>query len=83
MVITHYFFVIFPAYYVGTVIETGHFTIFIYHVYSLLVYIICGFLIIEACGQRSLAGYSPWGHRVLDMTEHTTHAAEGNAGWEG
>ena len=22
-------------------------------------------------GQRSLAGYSPWGHRELDMTEHT------------
>ena len=22
-------------------------------------------------GQRSLAGYSPWGHKKLDMTEHT------------
>ena len=22
-------------------------------------------------GQRSLAGYSPWGHKELDMTEHT------------
>ena len=22
-------------------------------------------------GQRSLAGYSPWGHRESDMTEHT------------
>ena len=21
-------------------------------------------------GQRSLAGYSPWGHKELDMTEH-------------
>ena len=21
-------------------------------------------------GQRSLAGYSPWGHEELDMTEH-------------
>ena len=21
--------------------------------------------------QRSLAGYSPWGHKELDMTEHT------------
>ena len=25
-------------------------------------------------GQRSLAGYSPWGHKESDMTEHTrTH----------
>ena len=25
-------------------------------------------------GQRSLAGYSPWGHKELDMTEHArTH----------
>ena len=22
-------------------------------------------------GQRSLVGYSPWGHKKLDMTEHT------------
>ena len=22
-------------------------------------------------GQQSLAGYSPWGHKELDMTEHT------------
>ena len=22
-------------------------------------------------GQRSLVGYSPWGHRELDMTEHS------------
>ena len=22
-------------------------------------------------GQRSLAGYSPWGHKESDMTEHT------------
>ena len=22
-------------------------------------------------GQRSLEGYSPWGHKELDMTEHT------------
>ena len=21
-------------------------------------------------GQKSLVGYSPWGHKVLDMTEH-------------
>ena len=28
----------------------------------------------ESQGQRSLAGYSPWGHKELDMTEHThTH----------
>ena len=23
----------------------------------------------ESHGQRSLAGYSPWGHKELDMTE--------------
>ena len=22
------------------------------------------------CGQRSLIGYSPWGHKELDTTEH-------------
>ena len=25
----------------------------------------------ESHGQRSLAGYSPWGHKELDMTEVT------------
>ena len=25
----------------------------------------------ESHGQRSLAGYSPWGHKELDTTEHT------------
>ena len=25
----------------------------------------------ESHGQRSLAGYSPWGHKELDMTKHT------------
>ena len=25
----------------------------------------------ESHGQRSLAGYSPWGHKELDMTEMT------------
>ena len=25
----------------------------------------------EPHGQRSLAGYSPWGHKELDMAEHT------------
>ena len=24
----------------------------------------------EFHGQRSLAGYSPWGHKELDVTEH-------------
>ena len=24
-------------------------------------------------GQRSLLGYSPWGHKELDMTEQKTH----------
>ena len=27
----------------------------------------------EFNGQRSLAGYSPWGHTELDMTERLTH----------
>ena len=25
----------------------------------------------ESHGQRSLAGYSPWGHKESDMTEHS------------
>ena len=25
----------------------------------------------ESCGQRSLAGYGPRGHKELDTTEHT------------
>ena len=47
---------------------------------SLLLYIICVFLIIDARGWRSLAGYSPWGHKVSDTTEHTTHTKEGKVG---
>ena len=27
----------------------------------------------ESHGQRSLAGYSPWGHKELDMTEATEY----------
>ena len=27
----------------------------------------------ESHGQRSLAGYSPWGHKELDMDEATEH----------
>ena len=27
----------------------------------------------EVQGQRSLAGYSPWGHKELDVTEWLTH----------
>ena len=30
-----------------------------------------GILAWESHGQRSLAGYSPWGHNELDMTEAT------------
>ena len=30
------------------------------------------FLPRESHGQRSLAGYSPWGHKELDMTERLT-----------
>ena len=31
----------------------------------------CVFLPGECYGQKSLAGYSPWGHTKLDMTEAT------------
>ena len=31
------------------------------------------FLSEEFHGQRSLAGYSPWGHKELDTTEGLTH----------
>ena len=27
----------------------------------------------ESHGQRSLVGYSPWGHKELDMTKRLTH----------
>ena len=30
------------------------------------------FLPVESHGQRSLAGYSPWGHKESDMTERLT-----------
>ena len=30
----------------------------------------------EFCGQRSLAGYSPWGHRESDMTEQLTQVSK-------
>ena len=29
------------------------------------------FLPVKSHGERSLAGYSPWGHKELDTTEHT------------
>ena len=31
----------------------------------------------ESHGQRSLVGYSPWGHEELDMTEQLTHTDGG------
>ena len=31
---------------------------------------------LENPGQRSLAGYSPWGHTESDTTEATEHACE-------
>ena len=34
------------------------------------------FLPREFCGQRSLAGYSPWGHRESDMTERLTQVSK-------
>ena len=30
------------------------------------------FLLGKSHGQRSLVGYSPWGHKALDMIEHLT-----------
>ena len=30
-------------------------------------------------GQRSLAGYSPWGHKELDTTEHLTYTIPSNS----
>ena len=29
----------------------------------------------ESHGQRSLVGYSPWGHKESDKAEHHTHSA--------
>ena len=31
------------------------------------------FLTEESHAQRGLAGYNPWGHKELDMTEETAH----------
>jgi len=27
-------------------------------------------------GQRSLVGYSPWGHKASDVAEHRTHDSQ-------
>ena len=35
-----------------------------------------GFLPGRSHGQRSLVGYSPWGHRESDLTEHTRYRKE-------
>ena len=35
-----------------------------------------GFLPGELLGDRSPVGYSPWGCKELDMTEHTLHSTE-------
>ena len=35
----------------------------------------------ESYGQRSPAGYSPWGCRELDMTERLTHTHTGDPWW--
>ena len=32
-------------------------------------------------GQRSLAGYSPWGHKGSDTTEHHTYMSSIVLGW--
>ena len=31
--------------------------------------------------QRSLVGYSPWGHKESDTTEATQHACTGSKSW--
>ena len=36
------------------------------------------FLPREFHGQRSLVGYSPWGHKESDMTERLTHSHTGS-----
>ena len=35
----------------------------------------------EFRGQRSLAGYSPWGRKELDMAEQLTHLKEKKTNW--
>ena len=35
----------------------------------------------ESHGQRSLAGYSPWGHRESDMTEWAQREGTGSVPW--
>ena len=35
----------------------------------------CSMLTWKSHGQRSLVGYSPWGHKGLDKTEHTSTRA--------
>ena len=39
------------------------------------------FLIRKTHGQRSLVDYSPWGHKELDMTEHTSCGNETGRTW--
>ena len=40
------------------------------------------FLPAESHGQRSLGGYSPWGHKESDTTERLTLTRECKAKWE-
>ena len=35
----------------------------------------------EPHGQRSLAGYSPWGHAEWDTAEHTHNTNSHHIGW--
>ena len=35
----------------------------------------------EFHGQRSLVGYSPWGHKESDTTEHAHGQLKGNSGF--
>ena len=37
------------------------------------------FLLGESHGERSLEGYSPWGHKELDTTQHSTAQQQGKA----
>ena len=38
------------------------------------------FLLRESCGGRNLVGYSLWGHKESDTTEHTCMKAQSEKG---
>ena len=36
---------------------------------------------VKSLGQRSLLGYSPWGHKESDSTEHSTASSVNSDSW--